>query len=88
MNMKNKDEQVDIKTYFKVYQKYVTLLGDGGTSELDLRLEDDVLKQLINRSEEYGVSLDTLIGGYLELHFSKHKNTDQYALYDKSMKKD
>ena len=86
--MKNKDEQVDIKTYFKVYQKYVTLLGDEGTSELDLRFEDDVLKQLINRSEEYGVSLDTLIGGYLEPHFSKHKIIDQYALYDKSMRKD
>lgn len=86
--MKQNEEQVDAKTYFKVYQKYVTLLGVEGTSKLDLELDDEVEKELVNKSEEYGVSLDTLIGGYLELHFGKNKNTDQYVLYDKSMKKD
>jgi hypothetical protein len=86
--MKQNEEQVDAKTYFKVYQKYVTLLGTEGTSKLDLEMDDDVLKELVNKSEEYGVSLDTLIGGYLELHFGKNKSTDQYVLYDKSMKKE
>ena len=81
-------EQVDTKTYFKVYQKYINSLGVSGTDELDLDLDDAIVETLQNKAKEYGVSLDTIIGGYLELSLSKSKGMGQYDVYDSSMKED
>ena len=81
-------EQVDAKTYFKVYQKYINSLGVSGTDELDLDLDDAIVETLQNKAKEYGVSLDVIVGGYLELSLSNAKGIGQYDVYDKSMKED
>lgn len=70
------ENKIDEKIYFKVYDKYLSALGEDKTDNIDLEFIGDTKAFLERKAEEYQVSIDAIIGGYLEQYIQKLKDSE------------
>lgn len=64
---------IKAEVYFKVYEKYIKSLGEDGTSVIDIDIADDIKDWIESQAKKYNVSVDAIIGGYLELQVNDMK---------------
>ena len=67
-------QKIKAEVYFKVYEKYIKSLGEDGTSVIDIKIADDIKDWLDTEAKKYNVSIDAIIGGYLEIQVNYMKN--------------
>ena len=66
-------ENIKAEVYFKVYEKYIKSLGEDGTSVIDIEMADDIKVWIEGQAKQYNVSVDAIIGGYLEIQVNNMK---------------